>query len=357
MWYLAAEASRSSNHREFVGNKRHEEEADRILVALREAWRLLARALSGSDKRSFYNQLRVQAMLSPQSSDPSMLRRFFDQLLNESATGALKWHRLWSMETAFLQLAPEPALRERIAQLRAEYERLSTAEGFADFMKSSPNLAQSVDPELRSYASRLVQDVQRLRIGRNSVIGIRLWHTLFVLVVAALILGLIFRVQQMKLPDNSALRSIDILIAGTFAAAAGACLSMLSRLYSIPLKGDLIEPTWNAWLRVRWMLSPAVSIAQGMLAGIIVFFLLQSQMMQKLVTAAILPQYRSLPSNVEAVPHDGQLDSSWFLESIPESSKDVGILLVWCVLAGFAERLVPDLLSQLAAQAAAKQNK
>jgi hypothetical protein len=307
-------------------------------------------------KKAFVLRLRFEAQ---SITDPEARKIFLSEIDGLGHLGLVSWAMLRTLESALLRHLPASALPGRIALLREEYERLSTNSGWTDHLKSAPSLDKADESVLQNYAARLAEDVQRLREGRYNILLIRAWHTIVGIGFAALLISLAFS-HEMYTPW-----SISIVVASMFAATIGGCLSMLARLFSISAKGDIEEPSWNYVARLRWFLSPFLSLCEACLAGIIVYFLLQSQL-AGVLPPALRPNFTALatymssrppttaPSTDESVR---KVESSWQLYSIPNDSTDVAKIMIWCVLAGFAERLVPDALNQLATKAASKERR
>jgi hypothetical protein len=99
--------------------------------------------------------------------------------------------------------------------------------------------------------------------------------------------------------------------------------------------------------RVVWILTPLLSLTQGSLAAIVLYFVFRAGLLRGLIfpdfTLPVLsgPHLRS--------PMDELLHGE--LPSVIEAAK----LLIWSLVAGTAERLVPDLLTRLSDQATKSQ--
>jgi hypothetical protein len=99
--------------------------------------------------------------------------------------------------------------------------------------------------------------------------------------------------------------------------------------------------------RVVWILTPLLSLTQGSLAAIVLYFVFRAGLLRGLIfpdfTLPVLsgPHLRS--------PMDELLHGE--LPSVIEAAK----LLIWSLVAGTAERLVPDLLTRLSDQATRSQ--
>ncbi len=129
---------------------------------------------------------------------------------------------------------------------------------------------------------------------------------------------------------------------------------MLQRLSQIPSKGDLVARYPAASRRIVWILTPPLlSLTQGALAATVLYFLFRAG----LIKGDLFPQFADgsvMPTTAVTPATDPARAVSALQNLLQDSITDVAAgakLLVWSLVAGFAERLVPDLLTRLSDQA------
>ena len=101
---------------------------------------------------------------------------------------------------------------------------------------------------------------------------------------------------------------------------------MLQRLSQIPSKGDLVARYPAASRRVVWILTPLLSLTQGSLAAIVLYFIFRSG----LLTGSMFPTFPEIPNEsgtlkrtvVDLLMHEE-------LHSVADGAK----LLVWSLVA------------------------
>jgi hypothetical protein len=99
--------------------------------------------------------------------------------------------------------------------------------------------------------------------------------------------------------------------------------------------------------RVVWILTPLLSLTQGSLAAIVLYFVFRAGLLRGLIFPDFTLPFLSGPHLRS--PMDELLHGE--LPSVIEAAK----LLIWSLVAGTAERLVPDLLTRLSDQATKSQ--
>ncbi len=255
---------------------------------------------------------------------------------------SLTWEQLFDYEATLLRLIPETSLRRRIWRLREEFQRLATAELYDSYMKSNPPSPDSGPIEqVRADAAFVMEEIQRLRIGRVRMEGIRAWLTVVTLLLAALSItagAFVWGVKDPKANEPPTLAfAFKVPAAVAVAGIAGSFFSLMGRLYSIPVKGDLIDRSPSRSRKFLWLISPFLSATQGAVAALTLFFLLRAGIQGQL---AIFPQWS---------------DPKLPLWEGPGLPADQAKIVIWAFIAGFSERLVPDMLTQLADKASARQ--
>src|SRR5258706_5241996 len=160
-------------------------------------------------------------------------------------------------------------------------------------MKSNPPSADSGPIEqVRADAAFIMEEIQRLRVGRVRMEVVRGWLTVVTIVLAAVSMTVGALVWSVKDPKNGELPTLGFAFkvpaAVAVAGIAGSFFSLMGRLYSIPVKGDLIDRSPSRSRKFLWLISPFLSATQGAVAALTLFFLLRAGMQGQLT---IFPQW------------------------------------------------------------------
>ena len=287
------------------------------------------------------------APAQPPPLDPRV-REAVEGLIAKGKQGPLSWLELYDLESLILRLLDDDSLRDESWSLREEFRRLATEELYKAYLDSHPP-ADPRDPEtpaalVRRDVESLLRKLHELRLGRAMLDVIRAYTTGLTFGVT-LFLVLVTLLVSLLNADNAG--RLPVLLLVIVGGVFGAGLSMLQRLSQIPAKGDLVARYPAASRRVVWILTPLLSLTQGSLAAIVIYFVFRAGLLRGM----IFPDF-NLP--VLTGPHlrspmDELLHGE--LPSVIEAAK----LLIWSLVAGTAERLVPDLLTRLSDQASKSQ--
>jgi hypothetical protein len=220
--------------------------------------------------------------------------------------------------------------------VRDEFQRLASPDLWKNYLDSKP--PDPKDPTAASDAIRTdvetsLWKLHELRLGRALLDGIRAYTTSLTFVLCICLIGLILLVSTRPQPNRPIL--LLVATAGVF----GAAFSMLSRLGQIPTKGDLVSRYPAASRRLVWVLTPILSLLEGVLGSVVLYFLFRAD----LIKGLLFPQF---PNKLE----DPYPFASLIYGTVG-SATDGAKLLIWSFIAGFSERLVPDMLTRLAEQA------
>ena len=165
---------------------------------------------------------------------------------------------------------------------------------------------------------------------QKKVVLFRLGITLLSLIGASIVLVIVFYVASQQM---------GTMIFALFIGGVGSCVSFFLRF---PKLGDSeLEFIVSSW----WALIVPVLIGFVMGGFIyIIFFagILTGDGGKGLFTSNLFPLFTSPPLAEGEV-----LSLKQALEIRPVSVQDFGKLLVWCFLAGYSERLVPNILKSL----------
>ncbi|HYE17546.1 MAG TPA: hypothetical protein VEA69_03825 [Tepidisphaeraceae bacterium] len=336
-----------------------------VLARIRRlALRLVGTNDSVEARRLKLQQLRVEyeRLGRPSPGDPHAdVRDRIHKLLNaeradaDAECGARLALDLAEVEARLVSLLPGYALARWDWRLRQEFKRLATSDLYEAYVNSKPpspdDAARGEDDRLRvaADAAYLVDEIQRLRLGRSRVEAVRSYFAFITLALTAAAVGVVVKFWRF---DETSRAIVLVPMVGLF----GSFFSLISRLFAIPIKGDLFDGSSGAARRIMWGLTPLISAAQGVIAALVVYLILMAGMDE--VSNTVFPKFVSKEAvaarNEERRKAAPPLPPERNFPAEPDSPTDAAKLYVFCFLAGFSERLVPDVLSQMAKKARAR---
>jgi hypothetical protein len=239
----------------------------------------------------------------------------------------MTWGELYGLERLLVQLETTDALRARIIPLRARHATLVGAAGppLPAFDTAAP------DPEghlVRAYVESALREVNRVlavTACRERLRKRRLpWVAGIGLIVLVALIGLTAWLRGME-------QWIWLVIV-PLVGALGGLISSQRRVQSIPSVGE--SPTDMTNLHFFGS-SLTVSAMSGAIFAAVLCMLFASGLLKG-----------DLFPTVDLSVHTS------YDPSVHMNSGDVGKLLIWCFIAGFAERFVPDTLDRLVSRRA-----
>jgi hypothetical protein len=296
----------------------------------------------GSVPTPYAEQLRTEILTCPEADQvqqSDLLKSFAEKGGPYVKTG---WDEAAKLETELIRSLPDAQLRLKYVRLRDELDTLAGEEFSARYLASVP-----VDPSdieaatLQAHCFDMVARVQRLRIMRQGFNRIRTYVTVFATLIVAgffyWIVSYFFSITSLPRP-NSTFATTMIVLAGML----GACVSALSRLYSISWISGFATGI-NSISHFFWglVLNFITSVLQGGLFAVIIYLVF----MGNLVSGAIFPSFKEVGQSTYF--HE-------FFEAGLKTHADFAKALIWAFVAGFSERLVPDFLSTLGPQLQSK---
>jgi hypothetical protein len=244
------------------------------------------------------------------------------------------WREAYRAEQLMIPLLPSTILQAVLSRQLLRAKRLG--EDVALYY-SERNETTQEDDEKRTLLRQLTQDLQGhdelLRIKQHYI------HNSWEIVSCAFIISFIlFFSPSIISPLTNWLynigvghgRALDIFTAIS-SGALGASFSMLiglqSRLEGSPLY--ILE----AMQKKNYVF---FRVFTGMGAGLIFFYFMQSGLLE----GSIFPEWYPINEATTVLVHNG--------------SKDLALLIIWCFLSGFSEKLLPSMLSKTEGQANAR---
>jgi len=128
-----------------------------------------------------------------------------------------------------------------------------------------------------------------------------------------------------------------------FMGAAGAFVSLQQRIQSVPTSGD---PIFNIFALKEGKASIYLSPISGALFAILVYLMFVGGYFK----GELFPSFPEDPPRAAAAAGKAEHSktmSRYLSHMDPLHATDLAKLLIWCFIAGFAERLIPDTLNRL----------
>jgi hypothetical protein len=329
---------------------------------------------------SYRAELIAEYRTLASKADNPRAEEFIQELLKKTQ---MTWDDLMGLELAVVKVLPLEKLRRKAWSIREEYREIAGEAEWTAYQSSAPELKTPVEADLRADTEQLMIELQWLYTTlplqekfRSKVLSDILKMFVLLLAVAVLLM---------------ALYQMTYFTAAFMAGAAGAFFSAFQRLQKTPLGGNEevnLAKTRN--LTVSAQLAPLI----GGIAAVVLSLLF----MAGLVTGTMFPNIagefsssKPKPSTVtsnatnqvlvaadtnvltvktntatstniaakgpvDAKPKESPIKGQEQQTHCPMLSdlmicvaggRDLALWLVWAFIAGFAERLVPDILNRL----------
>jgi len=278
----------------------------------------------------FYTILNTTCVYIKEKGQGIELNKESNGEIEELLVGEKSWDAGYKIEQLMIPLLYGDDLDTTVSKSVFNAEKLGRDTSV--FYKSQFDSAKS-DTAKQAILKLLIQDLQSHNIKmrlRQAYIN-NAWHLAsyaFIAVFILFFLPYFFPVilhYLYKLGEGQG-RAIDIFTAVT-SGAMGASFSLLTGL-----KGRINKSSFNG-LKLLQRKSYVISkIITGFGAGLIFFYFLQSG----LLSGVAFPEYGK--------------DSVPLSENVNLDMKNLALLVIWCFLSGFSEKLVPTILSKTEGQ-------
>jgi hypothetical protein len=240
---------------------------------------------------------------------------------------------LYLLEKYVIHKQPEAVVRARLTSLRHNYRGIFGADAYAEYLESGqasqPNssfVAVKADAgrllDTLQWAYAMVPECEKKRTEILRKIGKEM--------LIAVAIGLAIVLSSFYLGQTLISAVVLVMLMG----ALGGFLSVQQRIAKISTEED---PILTMFQLQRGLFAVRLAPLTGALCALVLFLIFQA----KLLTGVIFPE---TTFNF----HLGKPLIPWIPDTkfIAEFAK----LLVWCFIAGFAERFVPDTLDKLIAR-------
>jgi len=252
----------------------------------------------------------------------------------------ISWGDVFTLETAYLFAIPDDRLQPEVLLFRSRYGDVAGADAYAEYAKTVPADVTTMSvPQLRAELMTLAERLRYLytfipprESTRNRLAtSAGLWT-----LVAALVGAIVYVYVHAK--EGATIPTFWVVF---FAGQMGGFLSVQHRLQKLDGGDPLFR---ELQLSSGWFSIVVVAPIVGSFFAVLMYFLF----IAGLLKGGFFPNF------VDFTPAKGTAVTivDFLRNGTPESIADWGKLLVWSFIAGFAERLVPDVLDRLSVDAA-----
>ncbi len=296
--------------------------------------------------RAYFELIDTEYRLLPPAPETTDPNRKEAQAIRERVTnpgGTIRMQDVLDFERVVARIlandsAQEQLLRRRALLLRERCRQVLTVAEFVAFEAANPVVpADKPIHEVLAYIEALLDVLHHVYVLVPMRETTRTRCSLYVLGWTLVALAIVYLVYRFHKDDKDGIPSIyPVVIAG----AIGGFVSVQQRIQSVPPDGDALQRMLTLEHGVP---SLFLSASMGMVFAVLFYALL---------VAGYAPQAHLLPqigTDFGPTGPPGTFGFETFMKSCgPLTAADYAKLLVWAFLAGFAERLVPDVLNRIA---------
>jgi hypothetical protein len=296
------------------------------MTSLLSFWRTAQAELPNNEIRELTAQFYVTLeayFAKVKSVTPPRCQEAYDRVKDLLEKEPRNWTHAYAIEQLLVHLFDDDTLAREL-QVRVREAKDALRPALAEYYAAEAAKTSLSADERRAVLSRLVNDLQ----WRYTVGEVKRGYTKEITLATGqlFILSLVVFAGSVLLTlAFPSLKEFDLrlLVPAVLAGCWGAAFSMLSSLRD---RLDASDLDALKVLRARWVLGSRVLIGAGA-ASVLYFFFVSG-----MVTGAAFPNLKA------ATP-----TTAWQLDVF-------SLLVVWCFIAGFSERLIPGLLARTEAK-------
>jgi len=299
------------------------------------------RALFGwtaSPAPEFMRLKAIAGVLPPLPAD-SANAPFLKELF-EKEPSTVTWDEIQAAKVALVAVMPLEMLQAQFGSLADEFDTVTGGRPFLQW--TFPNPPTTVEG-WRAGVMVLTEDLAKFRRAKlmfersRSTVGL-----IFGIGLISVFLIGFWSEQHVYNALHDGNRIPPLWEPLLFTGFIGAGFSVLSRLYGLVWTPKLTAQVEDApAIKKGLVITCVLSLAAGMIAAGFLYVLFTAE----LVTGSLFPKFTEPTGTYASI-------FIKFLDYQPAEAVDVAKLLAWAFISGFAERLLPDKLNQLAGQMA-----
>lgn len=258
----------------------------------------------------------------------------------------ISWSDLYVFDMLLVKILPPEKLRRKVWNLRARYREVAGIREYEAYLASKPpDLVSEVEVDksdniVRADIDFLMSEIyiryamEPVRQLERSVLSKRLTWITVTGIVAIFLFALIPYLIKLYEDEENATFPGSVFFVAMFSGAMGGLISMLQRFQSLTNDGDPI----NSVSQMNYgQFGVSISAITGAVSAVVLFMVFEGG----LLSGELFPVV-----STESKNHKSSSFLYFFTHVGPNCIEDFAKLIVWCFIAGFAERFVPDTISR-----------
>ena len=282
--------------------------------------------------------------LAPATVDPhscacarcdQLIRRLYKKY--QGMRYKLSIQEVWQVDLALMQMLPELAMRAKAVSTREGYRKIvSESDPLNCGAAALTNITNSNGDQLRAELTDLMRGKYWYQL--NAMLLERGFRALKFLLVCYTWVGLFAMVTlsllAWRLLGGDLGRAMAVIMATAYAGVMGAVISAARRTKSFnDIAASHSDPVVRLTRIENGKTGLHLSLITGSVFAVVLYLFFVAGIGESVLQPGFLPAFRSAPSQP-------------LLGLIPASATDFSRLMLWAFAAGFAEKLVPDVLDR-----------